>query len=141
MLNFFLLYKYNEFRKKFNCPVWYFVVMVDQFSGLDTCANRMRKIVHTCDLQHACHFAHEKDWETSLIQNQVRYFHYVYNRVFSLSFQYVYNCVFSLFTSVEFNSKKVHEDEIFGQEDIYTIFLRSFQRLQICKIPKNEGTF
>ena len=37
--------------------------MADQFSGLDTRANRTRKIVHTCDLQHTCHFAHEKDWE------------------------------------------------------------------------------
>ena len=36
--------------------------MADQFSGLDTRANRTRKIVHTCDLQHACRFAHEKDW-------------------------------------------------------------------------------
>ena len=34
--------------------------MADQFSGLDTRANRMRKIVHTCDLQHTCCFAHEK---------------------------------------------------------------------------------
>ena len=36
--------------------------MADQFSGLDTRANRTRKIVHTCDLQHARRFAHEKDW-------------------------------------------------------------------------------
>ena len=36
--------------------------MADQFSGLDMRVNRMRKIVHTCDLQHACRFAHEKDW-------------------------------------------------------------------------------
>ena len=35
--------------------------MVDQFSGLDTRANRTPKIVHTCDLQHTCCFAHKKD--------------------------------------------------------------------------------
>ena len=39
----------------------YFVVMADQFSGLDTCVNHTHKIVHTCDLQHACCFAHKKD--------------------------------------------------------------------------------
>ena len=39
----------------------YFVVIADQFSGLDTRANHTCKIVHTCDLQHACYFAHEKD--------------------------------------------------------------------------------
>ena len=35
--------------------------MADQFSGLDMCANRTRNIVHMCDLQHACCFAHKKD--------------------------------------------------------------------------------
>ena len=39
----------------------YFVVMADQFSGLDMCVNHTCKIVHMCDLQHACCFAHEKD--------------------------------------------------------------------------------
>ena len=29
--------------------------MADQFSGLD-------RLVHMSDLQHACRFAHEKDW-------------------------------------------------------------------------------
>ena len=48
--------------KKVQLFLWYFVVMVDQFSGLDTCAIRMHKIVHTCDLQQACRFAHKKDW-------------------------------------------------------------------------------
>ena len=36
------------------------VVYVNSVS-LDTRANRTRKIVHTCDLQHMCRFAHEKD--------------------------------------------------------------------------------
>ena len=36
--------------------------MLDQLSDLDMHVNRMRKIVHTCDLQHACRFAHGKDW-------------------------------------------------------------------------------
>ena len=40
----------------------YFVVMADQFSGLDTRVNHTRKIVHTCDLQHTCCFANKKDW-------------------------------------------------------------------------------
>ena len=40
-------------------------------------------------------------------------------------------------TSVDFNSKKIHEDKMVGRQDI-TIFLRSIQRLQICKIPKHE---
>ena len=39
-------------------------------------------------------------------------------------------------TSVNFNSEKVHEDDIFVRQDIlYTIFLRRIQRLQIFKIP------
>ena len=48
--------------KKVQLFLWYFVVMADQFSGLDTRANRTCKIVHTCDLKHACRFAHEKGW-------------------------------------------------------------------------------
>ena len=51
-----------EFWKKFKLFLSHFVVMADQFSGLDARVNRMRKIVHTCDLQHTCCFAHEKDW-------------------------------------------------------------------------------
>ena len=43
--------------------------MADQFSGLDTRENRTRKIVHTCDLQHVCRFAHEKDWDCYSLQN------------------------------------------------------------------------
>ena len=40
--------------------------MVDQFSGIiDARANRARKMVHTCDLQHACCFAHKKDCKIS----------------------------------------------------------------------------
>ena len=31
------------------------------FSDLDTRANHTHKIVHMCDLQHACCFAHKKD--------------------------------------------------------------------------------
>ena len=38
-------------------------------------------------------------------------------------------------TSVNFNSKKVHEDEVFDQQDILQFFSDLFQRLQICKIP------
>ena len=42
-------------------------------------------------------------------------------------------------TSVDFNRKKVHEDKIFDRQNILqAIFLRSIQRLQICKIPKLE---
>ena len=38
--------------------------------------------------------------------------------------------------SVNFNSKKVHEDVIFVRQDIaITIFLRRIQSLQIFKIP------
>ena len=54
--------------KKVQLFLSYFVVMADQFSGLDTRANHTRKIVHTCDLQHACCFAHEKD---SVLYNTV----------------------------------------------------------------------
>ena len=37
--------------------------------------------------------------------------------------------------SVNFNSEKVHEDDIFVRQDIlYTIFLRRINRLQILKI-------
>ena len=43
--------------------------MTDQFSGLDTRANHTRKIVHTCDLQHAC-CAHENDWVSNEIKFQ-----------------------------------------------------------------------
>ena len=66
MLNFFLLYKYTitNFEKSSIVPVIYLVVMADQFNGLDTSANRTRKIVHTCNLQHACCFAHKKDCTT-----------------------------------------------------------------------------
>ena len=50
----------------FNCSCHnYFVVMADQFSGLDTRANHTSKIVHMLfcsDLQHTCCFAHKKDW-------------------------------------------------------------------------------
>ena len=43
-------------------------------------------------------------------------------------------------TSVNFNSKNVYEDEIFGRQDI-TMFLRRIQWLQICKIPTDvRGT-
>ena len=39
-------------------------------------------------------------------------------------------------TSVNFNSEKVHEDDIFVRQDIlHTIFLRRIQILQIFKIP------
>ena len=63
MLNFFLLYKYTITNfEKGQLFLSYFVVMADQFSGLDMCANHTRKIVHTCDSQHACCFAQEKDW-------------------------------------------------------------------------------
>ena len=68
MLNFFLLYKYTitnfELRQLF---LSYFVMMADQFSGLDTRANHTRKIVHTWDLQLVCCFAHEKDWMSVLM--------------------------------------------------------------------------
>ena len=47
--------------KKVLLFLWYFVVMADQFSDVDTRANRTRKIVHTSDLQHTCRFAHEKN--------------------------------------------------------------------------------
>ena len=36
-------------------------------------------------------------------------------------------------TSVNFNSKKVYEDEIFGPARYITIFLMRIQRLQLCK--------
>ena len=41
-------------------------------------------------------------------------------------------------TSVNFNSKKIHEDENFRLTKYITIFLRSIQTLQMCKIPKHE---
>ena len=41
-------------------------------------------------------------------------------------------------TSVDFNSKKIHEDENFRLTKYITIFLRSIQTLQMCKIPKHE---
>ena len=65
MLNCSLLYKYTitNFEKS-SIVMSCFVVMADQFSGLDTHVNRTRKIVHMCDLQHTCCFAHEKDWIT-----------------------------------------------------------------------------
>ena len=44
--------------------------MADQFSGIiDARANRTRKMVHTCDLQHACCFAHKKDWELQYLRH------------------------------------------------------------------------
>ena len=42
-------------------------------------------------------------------------------------------------TSVDFNSKKVHELEIFGRQDILQFSLRRIQRLQICKISTDVG--
>ena len=39
-------------------------------------------------------------------------------------------------TSVNFNSKKVLEDKIFGLTRYITILLMSIRRFQICKIPK-----
>ena len=64
MLNFFLLLinTLERILEKGQFFRSYFVVMADQFSGLDTRANHTRKIFHMCDLQHACCFAHEKDW-------------------------------------------------------------------------------
>ena len=39
-------------------------------------------------------------------------------------------------TSINFNNKKVYEDEMFGRQDILQCFSgESMQRLQICKIP------
>ena len=68
MLNFFILYKYtitNIENSSIVPPVIFCCDGAhadgDQFSGFDMRANRTRKIVHTCDLQHACCFAHEKD--------------------------------------------------------------------------------
>ena len=53
--------------------------MADQFSGLDTRANRTRKIVHMCDLQHACRFAHEKDCTLSMhFERFIIYRTYIY---------------------------------------------------------------
>ena len=45
--------------------------MADQFSGLDTCAIHTHKIVHTCDLQHACRFAHGKDCRGSRLMSKI----------------------------------------------------------------------
>ena len=37
-------------------------------------------------------------------------------------------------TSVNFNSKKVYEDELFGRQDILQFFLWRIQRLQFFKV-------
>ena len=52
--------------------------------------------------------------------------------------RFSYRHTFVDVTSVNFNSKKVYEDEIFGQQ---VIFLRRIERLQICKISTDvSGT-
>ena len=37
-------------------------------------------------------------------------------------------------TSVNFNSKKVYEDDIFSRQDILQFFSGEFKELQICQI-------
>ena len=68
MLNFFLLYKYTitNFEKS-SIVLVIFCCDGGSVSGLDTRANRTRRIVHACDLQHACCFAHEKDCEYTVM--------------------------------------------------------------------------
>ena len=71
--------------------------MAEQFSGLDTCVNRTHKIVHKCDLQHECRFAHEKD--------------YIYQIKFHLSIRtYCTSCIYVIawLTSLWMASRFVH---------------------------------
>ena len=67
---------------------------------------------------------------TYLIQNQVRYFQYVYNCVFSLWADFYYDV-----TSVDFNSKKVREDKIFGRQDTLQFFAGVFKDYKYVKSP------
>ena len=63
---------------------------------------------------------------------------YIFSMSITACFHYDTDFWFDV-TSVNFNSKKVHEDKIFDRQDILQFFSgRSIQRFQICKIPKHE---
>ena len=79
--------------------------------------------------------------EVTSTQESVKRFSYRHNNIWHLHSSSVDESQDSWVdvTSVNFNSKKVHEDEIFGRQDILQFFSGEFKDYKYVKFPQTLG--